>query len=133
MNSCHWPSVAVAKMCADLWHKEKIKPLLTSFSETSIAAAKKIAPDLPRGYLTEAIPADWLIRMKALDCLSLLCDHEYLRPAQVSEVKAAGYKLLCYTVNELARAKELFAWGVDGIFTDNLDGMLRMQNVGFSK
>ena len=34
---------------------------------------------------------------------------------------AAGYGLLCYTVNDPARAQLLYSWGVDCIVTDRLD------------
>ncbi len=33
-------------------------------------------------------------------------------------VKEAGYQVISYTVNEPARARELFDWGVDAVFSD---------------
>jgi len=36
-------------------------------------------------------------------------------------VLKAGYGLAVWTVNDVALAKRLFAWGVDAIFTDRLD------------
>ena len=44
-----------------------------------------------------------------------------LQPEFAREVKALGYWLFCYTVNDPRRARELFSWGVDGLCTDRLD------------
>ena len=35
-------------------------------------------------------------------------------------MKAQGYQVYCYTVNEADDAARLFDSGVDGVFTDNL-------------
>ena len=44
-----------------------------------------------------------------------------LLPQQVRPVRAAGYWILCYTVNDPAIVRVLFDWGVDAIVTDRLD------------
>jgi glycerophosphoryl diester phosphodiesterase len=36
-------------------------------------------------------------------------------------VRAAGYGLFCYTVNEPGRARMLLDWGVDAFCTDRID------------
>jgi glycerophosphoryl diester phosphodiesterase len=36
----------------------------------------------------------------------------------VREIKAAGYALLAWTVNEVGRGRDLLAWGADGLITD---------------
>lgn len=37
------------------------------------------------------------------------------------DIVSAGVPLLCYTVNDAARAAALVAAGVNGLFTDRLD------------
>ena len=49
------------------------------------------------------------------------CDHATLTPQLAAAIKAAGYQLLCYTVNDPVRAREIMAWGVDSVCTDRLD------------
>jgi len=49
------------------------------------------------------------------------CNCNYLTAAQAKEICGAGYRLLCYTVNDPEIARRLFSWGVDAIFTDRLD------------
>jgi len=98
-------------------------PLLSSFSRVALAAARRAAPQLPRALLCESIPTDWEKQLDALDCVALHCSHRRLAAAQAGRVKAAGYGLLCYTVNDVRRAAELWGWGVDAICTDCIDAI----------
>ncbi len=47
-------------------------------------------------------------------------NHRLLTPAQVAALKERGVTLLAWTVNDPARARQLLAWGVDGITSDSL-------------
>lgn len=96
-------------------------PLLSSFSERALAAARAAAPGLPRGLLVEAIPSDWQERLQASGAVALHCDHRRLTEAEARRVKSAGYWLFCYTVNDPQRVRDLFAWGVDALCTDRID------------
>jgi glycerophosphoryl diester phosphodiesterase len=96
-------------------------PLLSSFEAEALRAARAVAPDLPRGYLLDRIPADWLELLADLGCVALHTNHCHLSRAQARAVKDAGYWLFCYTVNDPARARELFDWGVDAFCTDRID------------
>ncbi|MDB5962637.1 MAG: ugpQ [Massilia sp.] len=96
-------------------------PLLSSFSETALAAARDAAPELPRAVLFDAVPPDWQARAAALGAVAIHCNHSRLDGATAAAIKAAGFGLFCYTVNNPARARALFAMGVDGLCTDRLD------------
>ena len=96
-------------------------PLLSSFSEAALAAARQAAPGVPRAWLTETLPPDWEARARALDAVAIHTDHKTLTAAQAAGVKAAGFGLFCYTVNAPERARTLFGWGVDGLCTDRID------------
>jgi glycerophosphoryl diester phosphodiesterase len=96
-------------------------PLFSSFSFDAVAAARDAAPDIPRGFLVNAIPADWHARLDALGAVALHANHLNLSSTQVQAVKQAGFGLLCYTVNDVSRAREILAWGVDGFCTDRID------------
>lgn len=108
---------AVANGAADA----RALPLFSSFSFDALLAAKDAAPEIPRGYLVELIPPDWQARLQALAAVALHTDHQNLTPERVQQVKAAGYGVFCYTVNEPARAREILGWGVDGFCTDRID------------
>ena len=116
---------AVARATRDYFAQEiaagELLPLLSSFSIAALEAARQAAPELARGWLVEAIPADWERMAKELGVLAIHCDHQQLTPELARELKAAGYGLFCYTVNTPERASELVAWGVDGFCTDRID------------
>jgi glycerophosphoryl diester phosphodiesterase len=111
----------VAKLVQTLWRGVSPAPLLSSFHPASLDAARESTPGLPRGFLAERIGPGWAETPGALGCVSLHCNCEYLTQAQADEIRAAGYWLLCYTVNDPGSARRLFSWGVDAIFTDRPD------------
>jgi glycerophosphoryl diester phosphodiesterase len=110
----------VAGGASTLWQGQT-PPLLSSFSFDALAAARDAAPSLPRGMLFEQVPADWLRIVRELDCVSLHASHRYLSEPLVAQIRAAGLRMLAYTVNDPARAQLLAQWGVDMICTDRLD------------
>ncbi len=111
----------VAKEAARLWQGDDIPPLLSSFSVEALAAARDAQPELPRGLLFGAVPADWRAQTDALACVSLHAGHRKLSEPLVAQIKAAGLFILAYTVNDPARARLLAQWGVDAICTDRID------------
>lgn len=96
-------------------------PLLSSFSFEALQAAQQVAPDLPRGFLVDVVPADWESRLAELGAMALHTNHKHLQRSQAGRIKAAGFGLFCYTVNDPARAAEIAGWGVDGFCTDRID------------
>lgn len=112
---------AVAIDAAALWKGSEVPPLLSSFSATALEAALETVPALPRAWLTEALPADWRERCRALGCVALDAKHSLLRADVVREAHAAGLRVAAWTVNDAERAAELAAWGVDTVITDAVD------------
>jgi glycerophosphoryl diester phosphodiesterase len=110
----------VANGALTLWQGQT-PPLLSSFSFEALAAARDAAPSLQRGMLFEEVPADWLRIVRELDCVSLHASHRYLSEPLVAQLRAAGLRVLAYTVNDSARAQRLAQWGVDMICTDRID------------
>jgi len=109
----------VATAALSLWRLQT--PLLSSFSFEALAAAQKAAPSLPRGMLFEAVPNDWRRIVHELQCVSLHANHKHLTEPLVADIRAAGLRILAYTVNDPVRARELAQWGVNMICTDRLD------------
>lgn len=108
----------VARACAALAPQHV---LLSSFSEDALHAARHSVPGLPRALLVHTVPPDWHARLTALHARALHAQATALNAAQITAVKAAGFDVMAYTVNELAQARALFAQGVDAICTDRLD------------
>lgn len=96
-------------------------PLITSFSETALAAARAAAPELPLGALHEAVPTDWLARLNEFGALTLHCDVAFVDDDLLAEARANGIPVLCYTVNCPQVAASLFQRGVAAVFSDRID------------
>ncbi len=96
-------------------------PLLSSFSPVALAAAKQAAPDVPRGMLVDIVPADWQASAEELGAIAVHTNHKHLTAEMAAAIRAAGYGLFCYTVNDPARAEEILGWGVNGFCSDRID------------
>ncbi len=112
---------ALALDAAQFWSDSATPPLLSSFSELSLAAAQETVPELPRACLFNRLPADWRERCAALGCVAIDVKHTALRPKIVEEAHALGLAVVTWTVNDPDRAKQLAQWGVDTIITDAVD------------
>ncbi|AQV94581.1 glycerophosphodiester phosphodiesterase [Cupriavidus necator] len=112
---------AVALDAQSLWRGAPVPPLLSSFSDEALAAARRVAPELPRALLLDKLPADWLDRLRELDCVALDANHRVLNAKVIADAHAAGFRVLSYTVNDPERAAQLLAWGLDGLITDAVD------------
>jgi glycerophosphoryl diester phosphodiesterase len=96
-------------------------PLLSSFSEAALAAAREAAPQLPRALLFDQVPDDWEARARTLEVVAIHLNHRRIDATLAAAIRAAGFGLFCYTVNSPERARELFAMGVDALCTDRID------------
>lgn len=113
----------VARAAAGLWRGAKQWPLLSSFSATALRAAAEAAPELPRGCLFDAVPADWAATLARHGACALHCNARSLDESLCTAVSGAGYAILAWTVNAPDDARRLFGWGVDAVFTDALDAI----------
>lgn len=111
----------VARQTAVFWRDAAVQPLLSSFSLEALSVARDIAPEIARGVLFEAVPADWLAEVRRLKAFSLHCDAELLSNDVLAEASVRQIPVLCYTVNQPESAKTLFGRGVSSLFTDRLD------------
>jgi len=112
---------AVARSALTLWKGARVQPLLSSFSEVALAAAKAAVPELLRAMLCEEVPPDWKDRLSRLGCVALDTDYRKLDEAIVVAAHRAGYKVLTYTPNDAAIVSRLAEWNIDGIITDAID------------
>ncbi|HXX85873.1 MAG TPA: glycerophosphodiester phosphodiesterase [Casimicrobiaceae bacterium] len=112
---------AVALETRMLWRGASLPPLLSSFSEEALAAARSAAPELQRALLVERIPPDWQARLARLQCVALDSDYRELDARVVTEAHDAGYRVVTYTPNDPEVVARLVGWGVDCVITDAID------------
>jgi glycerophosphoryl diester phosphodiesterase len=106
------------------WPVNNLAPLVSSFSSTVIETVRSLDTEIALGYAIESWDSDWEQIIDQYHCISLHVDHTILNPKRVETIKQSGRLVLCYTVNDVSRAKELFQWGVDAVFTDYPCGIL---------
>jgi glycerophosphoryl diester phosphodiesterase len=112
----------IAHEAARLWYG-RTPPLLSSFSEEALTAARAAARELPRALLFARVPENWRERAERFECVSVHVEHHALDAGIVTAIKAAGFRVMAYTVNDLSRARTLVDWGVDSICTDRVDSI----------
>ena len=115
----------IARLCAELWGQAIPAPLVSSFSAEALRAAWRAAPMLTFGVLAERPDAGHFALVEELGAISLHCHYSHIDARTVARLHEQDVRALCYTVNDPERAHELFAIGVDGVFTDRLDEMAR--------
>ncbi len=95
--------------------------IVSSFDQPALRQARAIADAslLPIGVLSESVPTKWQSRCEALEAFSIHTDWTRLTAKRAREIKAAGYRLLCYTPNDPAAFANRWAWGVDSAISDD--------------
>lgn len=108
---------AITPIIQQYW-KTNTPLILSSFTPHALIAARTLLPEYPRGLNVDCIPSNWQERMAETGAQSIHFYDPFADAKQISAVKQAGHKVLCFTINDPVRAKTLKDMGVDGVFTD---------------
>ncbi|MGR5108797.1 glycerophosphodiester phosphodiesterase family protein [Vibrio jasicida] len=95
--------------------KERI--LLSSFSHDVIRALHKHCEDYRLGVLSEFFSRKDRLLLEEVDAYSCNLNINWVRSRQINKLQKAGYKVMCYTVNNPKKLKHLPM--LDGIFSDH--------------
>lgn len=115
---------AAVEILRQHWPAHLPTPLLSSFKDSSLAAALAAAPEYPRAILIDELTDDWRARAGAVGAVGVNTNGKKLTSAKAAEIKAAGYLLSVYTINDAQKARALVAMGVDCVITDSPDVIL---------
>ncbi|TAK74304.1 MAG: hypothetical protein EPO11_07085 [Gammaproteobacteria bacterium] len=115
----------VLKEMAPCLAENKVTLLFSSFSIETLRILREHAPHCLMGLLLETWLPDWQAVCQSLQCTSVHVNHEIMTREAAREIKAMGKMLLCYTVNQPLRALELYSWGVDAVFSDVPDQIMK--------
>ncbi len=102
------------------WSAHLPEPLISSANSTCLQALHQIDPTASLGYIVDRWQEDKLPILENYNCMSCHLNEKYLTAQQVAAIKAIDRHVLAYTVNTQERATELFAMGVEGVFSDCL-------------
>lgn len=92
--------------------------LVSSFDWKELALFSQINSNVPIAVLTEDDPLDALPVAQQLNAVAINPNFKSLNPMNVDKIKAKGYKIYPWTVNEPAEITQMKTLGVDGIITD---------------
>jgi glycerophosphoryl diester phosphodiesterase len=119
---CGVRSLALARRAAEFLRAASDVPLLvSSFRPALLGAVRRAAPDVPRGLLLERLRPGWRAAARRFGCATVNLDVREADDRAIDAVRAAGYGMVVYTVNEPAQAARLLAAGVDAVITDRPD------------
>ena len=103
-------------------------PLLSSFKDVSLAAARDVAPEFDRALLIDDLQDGWRSRTDAVGAVGVNTSGKRLTAPRAVEIRAAGFALSVYTINDGAVAKALVGMGVHCVITDAPDVILAALN-----
>jgi glycerophosphoryl diester phosphodiesterase len=111
------------KVLADIrdhWTVDMMPPLISSFSVLALRTVRQLSPDALIGLLVDEWFEGWEAICDELQCVSVHVNQQILNADNVYRIKSQNRFVLSYTVNDPNRAKTLFAFGVDAVFSDDL-------------
>lgn len=106
----------LSELAAAAIPRERI--LISSFEATVLKACRARDRELLIGCLWSRLPLSWRQQVRALGAVSIHCNWQHLTERAARAIKAAGFDLYCYTVNDPQLFQPYWSWGADGIFTD---------------
>lgn len=109
----------VSVSLARCWGSHLPPPIISSDSESCLKAAAALQLGWGLAYIMPREHRRWKKIADKLNCVAVHLDHEFISERWIQQLKKQGLHIAAYTVNDPARAEQLFNWGVDSIFTDD--------------
>lgn len=117
--------VATLKVMSSFFPEECANILYSSFSVGALQCLRARAPRCQLGLLMHEWRPDWRQTAESLSCIAIAVNQTILSSERIRNIKDADKCLLSYTVNDAGRAEQLFADGVDAVFSDCPDQIAR--------
>lgn len=105
------------------WDYDQI--LVSSFDHRELQKIQFLQPRIKRGILLYGVPLHFLQSVSDLTAFSLHPSIDFLDPELIQNAKEAGLQLYAYTVNDLEALNKVLQLGVDGVFTDFPDRIVK--------
>lgn len=100
-------------------HDLEKRALITSMDTKVLAEASQLAPEIARGTIIVGPLDDADVNNAvASRCTWANMDHDFLDADEFARLRTAGLRVGAWTVNDVERARELVAMGVECIITD---------------
>ena len=110
-----------AATCVELLRKKELvdRVVVQSFNWGFLRDCHKLEPRLTLGALgSDELTDDKLKQIEACGARVVGWNHKYIGPREIARIHQSGKQAWVYTVNDVARARELQQAGLDGLITD---------------
>ncbi len=115
-----------AKVVAKMIHRELQRhwqqnptPLISSGELACLQAYRQLDKQVPMALIVSSLPFGWKKKLASIDSSAVVIDYKSLNSKRIQQIHDVGCKVLAYTVNDAAIAKQLFEMGVDSVFSDD--------------
>lgn len=111
---------------------EQLDPIvevqISSFNPILLGMMRQAYPHATYALLFDknTFTPDWPMLAQACEVTEISVEDTNLTADTVAEILDQGYLVNVWTVNSGRRIKELFSWGVTGVFTDNAPKFLKL-------
>jgi glycerophosphoryl diester phosphodiesterase len=92
--------------------------IVSSFSMRALLAIKSQAWEHGSALLVETLPEDWREQVRQVGAIAVHMDANCTTVESIAAIRDAGLAVVCYTVNDFAKAEWLLASGASAVFTD---------------
>lgn len=100
--------------------------LISSFNHNALLRLRQLDCPWPLAPITTGIPVQTAVELEQIAPFSWHFKDEYVDFDLVRQLRKQGVPSLVFTVNDVARARQLRKLGVAGIFTDNPSKMTQI-------
>ena len=100
------------------------RTILQSFDHRTLAAAHQQKPELALAALFSNSNTDWITATKSVNAATVSPYYKNLSKRKVDEIHDAGLRVIPWTVNQESDWQSLVKMGVDGIITDDPEGLI---------
>lgn len=114
-----------ATLLAETLHAPVENVLVSSFDHVQLAIFHESRPDVPCAPLFSKPRRDMISVARSLDAWSVNISDRIADRRRIEDLRALGFGVLVYTINDVARARELARCGATGVFTDFPDRVTR--------
>lgn len=104
--------------------------IVSSFDHQQLFQMLQQAPTIKRAVLIEGIPLDYAQCCDALQAYAFNTHLGYLNQAMIDDARKRGLKNWVYTVNHSEDWQWMVELGVDGVFTDRPEELLKFNQRG---
>ena len=118
-------TLAVLREINRHWPVSKALPLVSSFHTEVLRLCVELMPDLPTAWLLATWREDCVRVAKELGCVSINLSRRGLTREHVRRLKDADFTVCVYTVNRAREARVYLKWGVDAVFSDYPDLLIK--------